>query len=158
MTRTARTIWGMAAFGAALALGTLAAGAQDMAKAIEYRQNLMKAMGGHAADLALIVKGEVPYGTAHLVAHAEAINALSKLIVDAAPKGSGEAAGKTNAKDEIWQKWDEFKAAAARLESESAKLVQVAKSGDTKAFGQQFAVTGKEGCGGCHKEFRKPLK
>jgi len=156
--RTLGAIGGLAILALGVAAGSAAYAAGDMAKAIEYRRNLMKAIGGHAADIGLIVKGEVPYGAPHILAHAEAINAMSKLIVEATPKGSGPEAGDTNAKDDIWQKWDDFKAAAARLDTESAKLVQVAKGGDMKAIGAQVAAMGKNACGGCHTEFRKPLK
>jgi len=35
-------------------------------------------------------------------------------------------------------------------------LVVVAVKGDKKAAAEQFATTGKEGCGGCHTTFRIP--
>ncbi|HLI11196.1 MAG TPA: cytochrome c [Alphaproteobacteria bacterium] len=132
--------------------------AADMGKVIEYRRNVMKAIGAHAADIVLILKGEVPFGASDILAHAEAINAMSKLVPALVPPGSGPEAGDTNAKPEIWQNMDKFKADAERLQTESAKLVEVAKSGDMKAIGAQVAVLGKEACGACHKEFRKPLK
>ena len=90
----------------ALAAGVVAGGAEDMAKIIDYRQNIMKSNGAQAADILMIVKGEVPFGAKNVVAHAEVIHALSKLVLDAFPKGSGTAAGKTRAKDEIWSDWD----------------------------------------------------
>lgn len=86
-----------------LAADVSASGAEDMAKILDYRQNIMKTNGAQAADIGMILKGEVPFGAANVVAHAEVIHALSKLIPDAFPKGSGAAAGKTRAKDEIGQ-------------------------------------------------------
>jgi cytochrome c556 len=131
--------------------------AQDMGKVIEYRRNVMKSLGAHASDIGLILKGQVPFGTDHILAQAQAIQAMSKLIPDLVPAGSGTEAGETNALPAIWQEPDKFKALAGKLETESAKLVEVAKGGDKQAIGAQMAVVGKEGCGACHKEFRKPL-
>ena len=134
-----------------------AATAADMTKAVDYRQNIMKSIGANAADIGLMLKGEVPFSDAQVAAHATAINALAKIIPDAVPAGSD--VGKTYAKPEIWTHMDEFKKYAAALETESAKLIKVAEAGgDAKAVQAQVAVMGKEACGACHKAFRKPLQ
>ena len=154
MNRIVRTAL-LAGFSAvALAAGVAASGAEDMAKIIDYRQNLMKSNGQQAADIGMILKGDVPFGAMNVVAHAEVIHALSRLVLEAFPKGSGTAAGKTRAKDEIWSDWDGFKKDAMALETESAKLVEVAKGGDMKAIADQVAALGKNACGACHKDFR----
>jgi cytochrome c556 len=154
MNRIVRTAL-LAGFSAlALAAGVAASGAEDLAKIIEYRQNLMKTNGAQAADILMIIKGEVPFGAKNVVAHAEVIHALSRLILDAFPKGSGAAAGKTRAKDEIWTDWEGFTKDAMALEMQSAKLVEIAKGGDMKAIADQVAVLGKDACGACHKDFR----
>ncbi len=132
-----------------------AAYAQDMGKVIEYRRNVMKSLGAHAADIGLILKGQVPYGTDHILAQAEAIHAMSTLVPSLVPPGSGPEAGESNALPAIWQDMDKFKAIAGKLESESAKLVEVAKAGDKQAIGAQVQVMGKEACGACHQDFRK---
>jgi cytochrome c556 len=131
--------------------------AQDMSKIIEYRRNVMKSLDAHTGDIVLILKGQVPYGADHVAAQAEAIHAMAALIPSLVPKGSGPEAGvETNALPAIWQEPDKFKALAAKLETESAKLIEVAKTGDKQAIGAQVQVMGREGCGACHKEFRKP--
>jgi cytochrome c556 len=158
MRRIGKTAWFAGLSVLAIAVGTAGAMAADMGKAIEYRQNLMKSIGGNAADITLMLKGEVPFSAEQVAAHATAINALAKIIPDAVPAGSGPEAGKTYAKPEIWQKMDDFKAHANTLVTESAKLIQVAKSGDQAAIGKQVGVMGKEGCGGCHQTYRTPLK
>lgn len=144
--------------GLAMTVGGLTASAQDMAKMIEYRQNLMKSIGANAGDIVLMLKGQVPFNAKHVEAHAESIHAMSALIVDATPKGSGQEAGKTRAKDEIWKEWDDFKKYAGVLQTESAKLIEVAKAGDPKTIGDQVGVMGKQACGACHEEFRVPAK
>jgi len=140
----------------ALAVGGAAASAQDMAKVIEYRRNLMKADGAHAADILLIMNGQVPFNGQHIVAHAEAIHAMSMLYLDIVPPGSGPEAGDTNALPSIWQNMDRWKEYTVKLQTESAKLVEVAKTGDKKAIADQIGVIGKEACGACHQDFRKP--
>ena len=158
MMRIVKTAGIIGVFGVALTMAATTISAQDMGKVIEYRRTLMKADGAHAAEILLILNGQVPFGTEHIVAHAEAIHAMSKLYNDIVPPGSGPEAGDTNALPAIWQEMDEWKEYSAKLEAESAKLVEVAKTGDKKAIADQVAVMGKQGCGGCHQDFRKPLK
>jgi len=155
MKRIVRLAWLAGSSALALAAGIPASGAEDMQKIIDYRQNVMKANGAQSADIAMIIKGEVPFGAKNVVAHAEVLHELSMLVLDAFPKGSGPAAGKTRAKDEIWTRWDEFAKDAKAFETESAKLVAVAKGGDMKAIADQVAALGKEACGACHKDFRE---
>jgi cytochrome c556 len=159
MTRIAKAAVIIGVLSLTLMMGATMISAQDMSKVIEYRRNVMKANGANAADIVLILKGQVPFNSQHIVAHAQAINEMSKLIPDLVPPGSGPEAGvETNAKPEIWQNMDKFKEFAENLQAASAKLVEVAKSGDMKAIADQVGVMGKEGCGACHEDFRKPLK
>ncbi|MFI4988406.1 MAG: c-type cytochrome [Alphaproteobacteria bacterium] len=139
----------------AVAASAVASRADDMAKIIEYRQNLMKANAQHAIDIGMILKGEVPFNARHVMWHAEALNAMSKLIIEAFPKGSGSAAGKTRAKDEIWTNWERFMQDAVALERETAKLIELSKTGDMSAITTQMAIVGNNSCGDCHDDFRK---
>jgi cytochrome c556 len=137
-------------------LGAVATAA-DMNKAVDYRQNIMKSIGANAADIGLMLKGDVPFSASQVAAHAGAINALAKILPDAIPAGS--AVGESKLKPEVFDHLDEFKKYATALDTESAKLVQIAQSGgDAKAVGAQVGVMGKEACGACHKAFRKPLQ
>jgi cytochrome c556 len=156
MRRIIGAVYVAGIFGLALTGAALEGWAADMAKAIEYRQNVMKINGSSLDNIVLMIKGQVPFNAQQVVVYAETINSLSKIIPDLVPPGSGPEAGDTRAKPEIWQKMDEFKAAAAKLTSESAKLIEIAKGGDQAATFQQAAAMGKNGCGGCHEPFRKP--
>ena len=60
---------------------------------------------------------------------------------------------KSDAKPAIWQQLPEFRREAEQLERESAKLAELAKKGDAKAFDQQFNVVG-DTCNDCHQSFR----
>lgn len=53
----------------------------------------------------------------------------------------------------IWEKPEEFKAAAQKLVDESAKLAELAPGGDKAAVGAQVMAMGGA-CKGCHDNFR----
>ena len=71
---------------------------------------------------------------AHVADHARSMMQNSKMTLSMFPKGSGE--GRTKAKQEIWGNWSKFESAAKAFERESAKLAEVAESGDMEAFCQ----------------------
>ncbi|MFQ5775248.1 MAG: c-type cytochrome [Kiloniellaceae bacterium] len=143
----------------ALAIGlTCAFAAQALAvdepeNVIKYRQSVMKAIGGHTGAIVGVVKGDVSFSS-HVAAHARGIHEMSKLIPDIFPKGTDRGAyPSTRALPEIWNDRAKFEAAFKKLQTESAKLVEVAQGGDVRAIGAQLKNVGKA-CGGCHKPFR----
>ena len=141
--------------GSAIVLGAATVfAAGDGATAIKERQAIMKSIGAHMGG----IKAGVAAGDGKAVAsHAKAINALAGVAGNFFPKGSGPEAGETRALPKIWEEWDGFVKAAGVLVAESAKLASVAEGGgDAAAMGAQFGKMGKEGCGGCHKPYRKP--
>ena len=121
---------------------------------IKYRQSVMKSIGGHMGSIVGVVKGEVSY-VDHVAAHAQGINAMSKLLPGIFPEGTSQLeSANTRARPEIWDDFSKFEAAAKALEVESAKMIEVAASGDLGAIGGQLQNMGKA-CGGCHKPFRQ---
>lgn len=137
----------IAAFGFGLAGGPASA---DEA-AVKYRQSVMKAIGGHMAAIAPIVKGQID-AKSHLPGHANAIAAMGAATKDIFPKGSD--VGETAALAAIWEKPDEFAKAVTAFETASAKFAAVAGGGDMQAVAAAFGELGKS-CGGCHQSFRK---
>ena len=124
---------------------------------IKYRQSVMKAIGGHTGAIAGVVKGEVSF-VGHVAAHARGINEMSKLIPQLFPKGTDNATMKdTRALPAIWEDPSKFETAARNLETESAKLIEVAQGGDVATIGAQLENVGKA-CGACHKPFRADEK
>ncbi|MFO0998120.1 MAG: cytochrome c [Alphaproteobacteria bacterium] len=123
------------------------------AESVKYRQNLMKANGAHMGDISMLVKGEVAFGAPHVVAQAEGLEASAKLVADSFKDKTGDT-GPTAAKANIWTDWQGFQEKAKALETESAKLVAVAKKGDMNAIGEQVKAVGAA-CGGCHETFRE---
>ena len=118
---------------------------------IKYRQNVMKATGGHMGAIVSILKNRLPLPS-HMIDHAISIQQNSKMTLSMFPKGSG--IGDTRARKAIWENWSKFESATKDFISESDKLVKVAESGDMKIFAKQVRATGKT-CGTCHKYFRK---
>jgi len=134
---------------AALVLATSASVVHANADQIKYRKALMKGVGGAMGGLAAVVKGKVSASNA--AALADAMNSFASIAPGAFPKGSG--GDKTRAKDEIWSKAAEFKAAVSAFQKAAAGVAAAASSGgNLKAA---FGGLGKS-CGGCHKPFRKP--
>lgn len=128
--------------------------ADDPINDIKYRQTNMDALGAHMGALAAIAKGQVSY-TSHMAAHADAIAAIGKFLPDLFPEGSDM--GKTRALPAIWEQPDKFAKAVKAFQTQSAKLAEVAASGDRAALGAQLGEVGKT-CGGCHKPFREKKK
>ena len=133
-----------------------AASAQDAKKldegAIKYRQSVMESVGGDMAAIANIMKYGLPL-TGNIVTHAEGLASHAKLVSSAFERKA--TGGPNDSEPAIWEKTDEFKEKSKAFETETAKLVEVAKAGDGAALGVQMKATGKS-CGGCHDSFRKP--
>lgn len=137
---------------------TLQVVAQDAATTLKNRQEAMKGFGGNMKAINEFV--EKGAGTpADVEAKAEAIEQGSKQIVALFPAGTGmdDGVGKTGAKKEIWDKPDDFKAAAEKMGMLAEDLEEAAESGDKQSIADAFAALGKEGCGGCHQTFRAKL-
>ena len=118
---------------------------------IKYRQNVMKSTAGHMGAIVDILKNGLPL-EAHVSDHARSMLQNSRMTLSMFPKGSGK--GRTKSKQAIWENWSEFESAANNFERESAKLAEVAESGDMEALSKQVRTTGKT-CSGCHRNFRK---
>jgi cytochrome c556 len=132
---------------------TAAVAADKNAKGIvAVRQNVMDAQGSHMNAIKAILT-EDPQAIDLVVAQASAIADTTATIPEMFAKGSDQPP--TNALPPVWDKQDEFKAAAQKAHGLAQKLTETAKGGDVQATLAAFATLGKEGCGGCHETFRK---
>lgn len=127
--------------------------------AVKKRQEAMKAVGGNMKIIAGFVKDSK--GTADEAAVAatkigEIATAIPEVFKVEATLDEMDAVGKNRAKANIWSDWDGFIARGKVLEDESAKMAAALKGGDAGAIEAQFGAFGKEGCGGCHKNYRGP--
>lgn len=131
-----------------------AAVADGHGKVMEERSKLMKGMGGAMRTLKGFVEGRNSAEEAS--AAADVIAAAAPKIPDVFPPNTGMGADpKSETKDVVWEKWDDFTAAAALLGDKAAALKTALASGDAGAVGAAFGDLGKNGCGGCHRQFRE---
>lgn len=119
--------------------------------AIKFRRGGYTVLGWYYGPLYRMAKGEMPYDKALFLRNADYLAVLSKLPKDGFIPGSG--AGETKAKPEIWSKSDKFKEANDRLENESVRLAELAKTGDLDAIKVQFGNVQKS-CKACHDDFK----
>jgi cytochrome c556 len=120
--------------------------------AIKYRQAVMFIIGQHMGRMAAVVKGNEPYNREDFSQNAALVETLSKLSWDAFLV-AGSDKGDTKMKAEALNNQEKFKQAAQNMETEVAKLVSAAKSGDFNAVKAQFGAVGKS-CKNCHEQFR----
>lgn len=120
--------------------------------AIKYRSLVMKAMGAHMNAMSMVVKKQVS-DRSRLAVDAEALRGLAAGLPALFPKGTGPDVARTAAKPDVWQRWPEFNAASKRLESETARLLQLARGKDAAAFDKQFEAV-NAACNECHQQFR----
>lgn len=142
---------------AALSCGALSAmpAAAQFAKpedAVKYRKGAFTVMAAHFGRIGAMANGRVPFDAKVAAENAELVATLSKLPFDGF--GPGTDKGETRAKPEIWTEQDKFKAAAAKLQEETAKLNAAAKSGNADAVKTAFGEVGKA-CKACHDNYRK---
>jgi cytochrome c556 len=119
---------------------------------VKQRQAAMTLQGKYLGPLGGMAQGKIPYNAGVVQRNAGFLEVLSQMPWDGFdPSTKG---GKSAALAAIWEKPGEFKQAAERLESETAKLASVSKSGDEAAVKAQIGAVDKA-CGGCHENFRE---
>lgn len=121
------------------------------AEVVGERQKLMKQQG----DAWKKVQDSAKAGNWQAVAsNADVLASTSKQIPALFPEGS--MTEKSKAKPEIWQKKAEFDAGAKKLEMESLKLRDTARTGNAQATNAIIKDFGRTTCGNCHTPFRVP--
>ncbi len=146
----------LAGFVLGVGVGAVAQPADKPENIVKYRLAVQQSLGRIMRAMGDVVKGKVSF-TSRLPDQALALNLSSKGLVEMFPAGTGADKLKTRARPEIWRDWDTFQATAEKLVAETAKLVEVSKSGGFEAFKAQYKAVGKV-CSACHKPFRTPLR
>lgn len=132
-------------------LAACATASKSPAEYVEDRQKLMKAHG----DAWKNVQDGAKAGNLQAVAtNADAMANNAKQIPALFPEGS--MTEKSKAKPEIWQKKAEFDASAKKMEMESIKLRDTARTGNAQATNDMIKDFGRNTCGSCHTPFRVP--
>lgn len=133
--------------------GSEAAPAAAEPAVLKERHDNFEAIG----DAFKAIRGQLEGGAPDfgvIAASATDINTRAKLIEGHFPEGTGRDQGyDTEALPTIWEKPEEFAAAAQKLVDESATLITTAEGGDAAAVGEQVKATGGA-CKNCHDTFR----
>jgi cytochrome c556 len=115
------------------------------------RQRMMKLIGANWADAQAKLKAGNIEGIA---VNAEGIAVMASHIPALFPQGSGTQA--SYAKPEVWEKWQDFAAAAKNAETWAERLRDAARSKDAAAMEAVSKEFGPKACGTCHTPFRRP--
>ena len=132
--------------------------AMDGGNVIKDRAAVMKQQAKDLHD----VKGYLA-GTGDQTGAAAAaadLTSTTRKIPDLFPPGSKAASpdGKYAPKPEIWSQWEKFLAAQKNAAAKADALLAAVKSRGKAEIQAAFAALGKNGCGGCHENFRTKLK
>lgn len=140
----------------AVALGGLAGIAAAQVKPdvlVKQRQSAMTLIAKYWGPIAGMASGKVsPYNADVVSRNATYLENLAQMPWDGFHESTkGE---KSRALPVIWEQKGKFDELAQRLQSETAKLGQVARAKDEAGVKQQYAAVGKV-CGACHENFRE---
>ena len=120
--------------------------------AIKYRKAGFTVMAAHFGRLGAMAQGKVPFDAKAAADNADVLAAVAKLPWSAF--GEGTDKGETRAKPEIWKEAAKFKEAADKNQTEVAKLVTAAKTGNLDNLKSAFGPAAQT-CKACHDNFRK---
>ena len=119
---------------------------------IEYRQALMKSIGGHVVATASLLGGDIT-AEGHLKVHAAAIAGVTDDVTKYFPEGSTHE--DSAAKPEIWQDWDDFmEKAHANRDAAAAYNKVVQANGSAEEVRTAFKKL-TDTCKGCHEDYRR---
>ena len=140
-----------------MSIGAAISVAQDKAAIVQERQTAMK---GEGPNLRAILDYANDKGTDQAAALAKAQELLA--VADKLPTlfvagtSSKDLPGKSNAKPEIWQELDKFKALYATQKSGEQKLLEAIQKGDKAGVQAGVSEVGKN-CSACHGSYREKV-
>ena len=139
----------------AVAMGGLAGIAAAQVKPdilVKQRQSAMTLIGKYWGPIAGMASGKVsPYNADVVARNATYLENLAQMPWDGFHDSTKDE--KSRALPETYGQKAKFDELAQRLQSETAKLGQIARAKDEAGVKQQYAAVGKV-CGACHEGFR----
>jgi cytochrome c556 len=145
----------LAAAAASFALGGLVtqALAQPAPPPASPAQTVMRQLNGAGRDIRTELAKETPDTTA-IKAAVTRLNTAAGKLPDVFDKPVDPASGvKSAAKPEVWSDAKGFAEAAAGLQAQTARFLQLADGGDVEAMKAQVAAV-NGACGTCHHAYR----
>jgi len=91
---------------------------------------------------------------ADLPAIADIMASAATITTTAFEKDTRGMEGHTEAKDKIWDNWEDFSARLEKMQADTAVFAAVAKTGDMAAIVPAFKKVGSN-CKSCHDEYKK---
>jgi cytochrome c556 len=134
-----------------LLFSTFALAHEGATGVVKERMDLMTRQKDDMKIIGEMAKGKTPFDAAKAAEAARDIETTAAKIPELFPEGT--SGGHSDAKPEIWQKWDEFKGDASALQ-DKAKALAAALDGNSPDWKTDFkAVT--DACKTCHQSFRE---
>ncbi|MFP4127162.1 MAG: c-type cytochrome [Alphaproteobacteria bacterium] len=121
--------------------------------AIKYRQTIYETLGANLTAVVMNLRGEVEFPDA-VAAHARTIADTAPLVLPAMEQNTaGEGSAATEARDRIWDNWDDFTSKNRAFEEAAMRLGEAAEGGDMQAIGAEAQAVA-ETCKSCHDAYR----
>lgn len=140
----------------ALTAGSLAGTALAQQKPevlVKQRQSAMTLIAKYWGPIAGMASGKVsPYNADVVSRNATYLENLAQMPWDGFHESTKSE--KSRALPEVWSQKAKFDELAQRLQTETAKLGEMARAKNEAGVKQQYAAVGKT-CGGCHESFRQ---
>jgi cytochrome c556 len=134
--------------------GGTAAPADDSPEyqAFKFRTGVMEALSWKMGKLNGMAQGDIPTDNAAAVKYARDVAALAAMlpegfIPNSAVKGSA-------ALPEVWTNFSDFEQKATDLQNAATALAQAAEANGFEASKGMVAAV-RQGCGGCHRPYRR---
>ena len=133
-----------------LALVMLSGGAlADARVETDYRQAVMKSIGGHMVSMGTILKNQVHMRD--LALHARGLAALAEVAPGVFPEDS--KIDKSKALASVWDDPEGFRAAMDRFTDAARDMSAAASSGEMSRIGPAIRALGGA-CKGCHDDYK----
>ena len=118
---------------------------------VKQREAAMTLIGKYWGPIAAMASGKAAYNADIVARNATYLENLAQMPWDGFQESTkGE---KSRALPEVWTNKAKFDEAAQKLQTEVAKLGEVARAKNEAGVKAQFGAVGKA-CGGCHDNFR----
>ncbi|MET0004684.1 MAG: cytochrome c [Candidatus Thiodiazotropha sp.] len=126
--------------------------ADDIERAVEYRQGVMNVFGWNMKAMSNMMKGKIPFDQKVFAHHAKDLASASGLnLLPGFPEDSESE--ESDALPEIWMEFDDFEAKYQKLAEAARGLSETEVNGDKASLGRALETTGKA-CKACHKKYK----
>lgn len=118
----------------------------------QYRHDNMEHAKYALANIVQILKGEASH-EGHLPKLADIMATSASMAKATFEKDTRGMSGHTEAKDAIWENWDDFASKVDAYAADTANLAKVAETGDMAQFGAAFQKA-TSNCKSCHDKYK----